>query len=114
MREPSWRWMVRVNSSDLFGLKFESKVSPDPVAIWFTPGYHGCGRFWTGGGKGATQGPVVGQSTPTRKTFAGVVPPQVVLFPTMDGAPGPPHVSGCSNPGVRSGTKRGLTPLIRP
>src|SRR5256885_4035663 len=46
-------------------------------------------------------------------SLAGVVPPQVVLFPTMEGAPGPPHVVGCSSPGVSSGTRRGLTPLDR-
>src|SRR6266853_1381836 len=101
--------MVTVNSSDLFGLKFASTVSPAPVATSLTPGYHGCGRFVLGAGSGALV-----PSTPTRKMLAGVVPPQVVLFPTMEGAPGPPQVSGCSKPGVSSGTRRGLTPLIRP
>src|SRR5436305_8360105 len=95
--------MVTVNSSDLFGLKFASTVSPAPVATSLTPGYHGCGRFVLGAGSGA-----VVPSTPTRKVVFGLPPqPPVTRL-------GPPQVSGCNNPGVSSGTRRGLTPLIRP
>src|SRR5437667_8070282 len=100
--------MLRVNSSDLFGLKFGSKVSPAPVAMSLTPGYHGSGRFCVGRGSGATQEPPAGQSTPTRNVVDGS-PPQPPLMRL-----GPPQVSGWSSPGVSIGTSSGLTPLMRP
>src|SRR5215831_2496519 len=100
--------MLRVNSSERFGLKFGSKVSPAPVGTSLTPGNHGWGRFWVGRGSGATQEPLAGQSTPTRKVLLGLPPqPPVKRF-------GPPQVSGCSKPGVSIGTRSGLTPLMRP